>query len=70
MQDIPKRIVTDEDMQPIAVQIEYQDWLKIQKLLELNDSEPLQSDLSRHIGRLDWPVDGLEYQHEARREWE
>ena len=29
MQRIRKRIVTDEAQQPIAVQIDYADWLKI-----------------------------------------
>lgn len=70
MHDISKRILTDEDMQPVAVQIEYEDWLKIEKLLELQDSAPASGDLSRHVGRLDWPVDGLDYQQLTRREWE
>ena len=29
-----KNLVTNEDMQPIAVQIDYADWLKIEALLE------------------------------------
>ncbi len=30
---IRTRLVTDEDLSPVAVQIDYQDWLEIQRLL-------------------------------------
>jgi hypothetical protein len=33
MLNIHKKILTDEAMQPIAVQIDYADWLKIEHLL-------------------------------------
>lgn len=68
MHVIPKKILTDENMQPVAVQIDYADWLEISKRLGLDDAA-VETDLSRHIGRLDWPVDGLQYQHEIRGEW-
>ncbi len=34
-----KKIVTNEDMQPIAVQIDYADWLKIEPLLNQYSSK-------------------------------
>ena len=69
MYDVPKKIVTDENMHPVAVQIEYSDWLRIEKVLGSQTIASPATDLSRHSGRLNWPVDGLEYQRKARSEW-
>ncbi|MDM8565068.1 hypothetical protein QUF74_05390 [Candidatus Halobeggiatoa sp. HSG11] len=33
--DIQKKIVTNEKYQPIAVQIDYQDWLKIEQQFDV-----------------------------------
>jgi hypothetical protein len=35
-----KKLVTNEAMQPIAVQIDYADWLKIEALLEQYTQKP------------------------------
>lgn len=35
---LEKKIVTDETLRPVAVQIDYRDWLKIEQLLNLNKS--------------------------------
>ena len=69
MLNIRKRILTDEANRPIAVQIEYADWCKIEEALGGNGTEKPPTDLARHIGKLDWPVDGLEYQREIRSTW-
>lgn len=66
MHDIPKHIVTDEEMHPIAVQIAYSDWLKIQQWLNLSERPDMETDLARHAGKLNWPVDGLRYQEQIR----
>ncbi len=34
MNAIRKKIVTDEDARPVAVQIDYEDWLEIERLTE------------------------------------
>ena len=39
---IQKKILTDENMQPLAVQIDYADWLKIEQLL-LNAEPPAET---------------------------
>ncbi len=39
MSRIRKKIVTDEAQQPVAVQIDYNDWLKIERSLNLRDEE-------------------------------
>lgn len=36
MNIVRKRIVTDETMQPVAVQIDYADWLEIERILSSN----------------------------------
>ena len=71
MPEINKRIITDDDNHPVAVEVDYADWLRIERLLgSLDDNGPPMTDLAGHAGRLDWPVDGLEYQQRMRREWE
>ena len=35
---IQKRIVTDENRRPVAVQIDYADWIKIERQLDLESS--------------------------------
>jgi hypothetical protein len=68
MQPIRKRIVTDEANRPVAVQIDYEDWRRIERALDRVDAKPA-TNLSKHIGKLDWPVDGLAYQRQVRSEW-
>ncbi|WP_373538634.1 hypothetical protein [Chamaesiphon sp.] len=41
MLSISKHIVTDESSQPVAVIINYQDWQKIEALLQRNEQELL-----------------------------
>lgn len=37
MLNIHKKIVSDESQQPIAVLIDYQDWLEIEKIININN---------------------------------
>lgn len=66
--NIKKRIITDASNNPIAVEVDYQDWCKIEEALAGQQAKP-QTNLARHIGKLDWPVDGLDYQREIRSDW-
>lgn len=76
---IHKKIVTDEQMRPVAVQIDYADWLEIARRLDAGASEassvamePEPSDL-RALARAARPYweggDGLEFQRRIRAEW-
>jgi hypothetical protein len=79
MLDVNKRIVTDEDGQPVAVQVDYADWLEIERQLEESSSAPKSAadmtdeefkafaeEVSGH-----WKGgDGLEYQRRLRAEWD
>ncbi|MDD5308463.1 MAG: hypothetical protein PHU25_14165 [Deltaproteobacteria bacterium] len=63
-----KRIVTDEEMRPVAVQIPYRDWLEIEKRLG-GATSAVSGDLSRHEGRLRLPEDPSAFQKRLRDEW-
>lgn len=69
MKEIRKRILTDEHERPIAVQIEYADWVEIERALSFHPEKQTETDLARHAGRVCWPVDGMEYQRQVRGEW-
>jgi len=68
MQRIRKRIVTDEARQPIAVQIGYGDWLKIERSLNLLDENEA-TDLSRFCGVISLTEEPLGYQARVRNDW-
>jgi len=75
MRTIRKKIVTDEGSRPVAVQIDYEDWLEIERLLEARGAEEATADKSRYRELLEktrggWEGgDGLEYQIRIREEW-
>jgi hypothetical protein len=66
MNTIRKNIVVDEEMRPIAVQIDYCDWLEIERLLNLQSNQPRVVDLSRFAGTLTLTEEPLEYQTRMR----
>ncbi|WP_414542569.1 MULTISPECIES: hypothetical protein [Nostocaceae] len=70
MLPINKKIVTDESMRPVAVLIDYQDWQKIEKILQTYQSEQQANiDLNRFAGTITLTQDPLEYQQQIRNEW-
>lgn len=75
MRAIKKKILTDEKSHPVAVQIDYEDWLEIERLLETRDSENAESEddfdeLADELGKKWRGGDGLEYQIRIREEWD
>jgi len=66
---IRKKIVTDEAQQPIAVQVDYADWLKIERMLNLRSEPGKTSDLSRYAGVLSLKEEPLNYQARVRVEF-
>jgi len=68
MPRIRKKIVTDEAQQPIAVQIDYADWLKIERALNLTQQEEA-TDLSGYSGVISLTEEPLAYQARVRGEW-
>ncbi len=70
MRAIRKSIVTDEAMRPIAVQIDYADWLEIERSLNRGGEAPGIQDLSRFAGVLSLSEDPLDFQSHIRGEWQ
>jgi hypothetical protein len=70
MLKVRKKIVTDENHQPVEVLISYEDWLEIERLLGLQKTEERRVDLSRFAGTIRITEDPLEYQRRIRAEWD
>jgi hypothetical protein len=68
MQRIRKKIITNEAKQPIAVQIDYTDWVKIERSLNLPQEDKV-TDLSRYHGVISLTEEPLAYQTRVRSEW-
>lgn len=68
MRAIRKKFVTDEEHRPVAVLVDYDDWLEIERLLDLRDEEPL-VDLRRFSGTIKLSEDPLAFQRRIRAEW-
>jgi len=68
---IEKRFLTDENLRPIAVVIDYETWREIERKLGDGWPEKPGADLTPFIGTLkSWPEDPVEYQRRIRDEWE
>ncbi|MGB3533688.1 MAG: hypothetical protein WBA13_09225 [Microcoleaceae cyanobacterium] len=75
MWPIKKQIITNEAMQPTGVIISYQDWQKIEALLQQHEREnqptndtDSSADLNAYAGSLQsLTIDPLEYQRQTRR---
>jgi hypothetical protein len=67
---IRKKIVTDEDHNPVEVVISYDDWLEIERLLNIQKPEQRRVDLSRFAGTITLTEDPLEFQRRIRAEWD
>lgn len=66
---IRKKILRDEDNHVVAVQIDHQDWLEIERLPDLREEKTLHTDLSKFRRTLTLTEDPVEYQRRIRDEW-
>lgn len=69
MRKIRKKILKDNAERPIAVQIEYTDWLEIERSLNLQGEDPQSTDLSNYQGIITLTEEPLGYQARIRQEW-
>jgi PHD/YefM family antitoxin component YafN of YafNO toxin-antitoxin module len=69
MLNIRRKIVTDETKRPVAVLIDYEDWEKIEKLLQEQESRASSPSIERFAGVLRLTEEPLAYQHRVRQEW-
>ncbi|HRR87667.1 MAG TPA: hypothetical protein P5316_21890 [Phycisphaerae bacterium] len=73
MREIHKKVITDDQMRPVAVQIDYADWVEIERQLaerQLPVADAGPTDLSSFAGTLRWSEDGVAYQRRVREEWD
>lgn len=68
MQIVRKQLVTDEEHRPIAVQINYDDWLRIEQQLKIQTPSK-EVDLSHYAGSVNLTESPLAYQTRSRNEW-
>ncbi len=73
---LKKQIVMDEAMKPVAVIIDYQDWQKIEAVLQkywqdqnATDSTDVSTALASYAGSVTLTLDPLEYQQKERNAW-
>ncbi len=69
MQKIKAKVLTDEASKPVAVQIDYSDWLEIERCLDLRGNQKHSTDLSSHYGVIKLAEEPLKYQSRIRQEW-
>ena len=69
MHIIHPKIVTDENMHPIAVQIDYLDWIEIQKILQ-HKKPNTKNKLEKYANTIQLSEDPLLYQKRIRKEWQ
>ena len=65
--NIKKKILTDENNKPVAVQIDYNDWLECEKLLNIKSAKA--ADLAEFSGTIALTEDPLAFQQRIRDEW-
>lgn len=69
MLKIRKKILTDKAKRPVAVEIDYSDWLEIERSLDLRSGETRNTDLSAYEGVVTLTEDPVQYQSRLRQEW-
>jgi len=70
MERVEKQVITDEAGHPVAIQLDYREWLRIERALQLSSHARQQTtDLARFSGALRFREDPLAYQRRMRREW-
>ncbi|GAA6623574.1 hypothetical protein [Scytonema sp. NUACC26] len=67
---INKKIVTDETMHPVAVLIDYQDWQRIEQILQAyQEQQKEEFNINKYAGVITLSQEPLEYQQQIRDEW-
>ena len=69
MRKIRRKILTDKAERPVTVQIDYSDWLEIERSLNLQGEDARNTDLSAHEGVISLTEEPLGYQSRIRQEW-
>ena len=70
MLTIHKKVLLDEAMNPIAVQIDYADWVEIARRLEIEPKIGESTSLQRFEGTISPTEDPRAFQTRMREEWQ
>ena len=70
MPTIHKKILLDEASNPVAVQIDYADWVVIARRLGIEAKNGESAALGRFEGAIGLTEDPLVYQERMRQEWQ
>ncbi len=70
MLTIHKKVLLDEAMNPVAVQIDYADWLEIARRLGIESRRGESTALRRFEGAISMTEDPIEFQTRIRQEWQ
>lgn len=70
MLPVNKKVVTDEAMRLVAVLIDYQDWQRIEQILEAYQLQQKEEfTLNKYAGTIKITQEPVEYQQQIRDEW-
>ena len=69
MSPIHKQLVTDAEGRPVSVLIPYEEWLRIERQLEVTAEGTGPQQLRRHEGGIHLSEDPVAYQRRLRDEW-
>ena len=67
---IHKKVLLDDAMNPVAVQIDYTDWVDIAKRLEIEPKSGESTSLQQFEGAISMTEDPLAFQARMREEWQ
>ena len=70
MLTIHKKVLLDEAMNPVAVQIDYADWVDIARRLGLEPKGGESTALQRFEGAISMTQDPMAFQKRLREEWQ
>ena len=70
MLTIHKKVLLDEAMNPVAVQIDYADWVEIARRLEIEPKSGESTALQRFEGAISLTEDPMAFQTRMREEWQ
>ncbi len=70
MLTIHKKVLLDEAMNPVAVQIDYADWVDIARRLGIEPKSGESTALQRFAGAISMTEDPIAFQARMREEWQ
>jgi len=70
MLTIHKKVLLDDAMNPVAVQIDYADWVEIARRLEIEPKSGESTALQRFEGAISLTEDPMAFQTRMREEWQ